>query len=191
MKIIDAIPEADRPIFLFLKYHLRRPSEACVLKWGDFDEINQTFIVRRSLSARTIVESTKTKAIHVIPCHGDFLPVLKKLRGVHPGPYIFVNVRSRFESKRYAIESLNVIWKKACADAGETIDLYSGLKHSSYSQFINEKGLTMGQLQIITDHANIESTKKYAKVEMDLKRQLMETSPKHPPSRKKITKIYE
>lgn len=32
MKIINAIPEQDRPIFLFLKYHLRQPSEACVLQ---------------------------------------------------------------------------------------------------------------------------------------------------------------
>jgi len=174
MKIIEAIPEADRPIFLWLKYHLRRPSEACVLKWWDYDEINKVFVIRRSLSDRQVVESTKTRAVHIIPCHSAFVPVLKRIERTE-SPYIFINQRSRKNDGRYTNESLNIIWKKACAKVGEDIDMYSGLKHSSCSQYLNERGLSFSELQILTDHANPESVKRYGKVEIERKRQLMET----------------
>jgi integrase len=190
MAIINAIPEQDRPIFLWLKYHVRRPSEACALKWGDYDEINQSWIIRRTLSARQLVDSTKTRAIHVIPCHSDFIPVIKKIRQDSLNGFVFVNRRSRFKDKRYTLESLNVLWKAACEKTGECIDLYSGLKHSTCSQMINERGLTLNQVQLVTDHANIESVKKYAKVELDIKRRLME-SPVCPPDTGKIKKLYE
>lgn len=174
MKIINSIPEVDRPIFLWLKYHLRRPSEACVLKWRDYDEINKVFVIRRSLSNRQVVESTKTRAIHIIPCHSKCIQVLKQIKRTD-SPYIFINHRSRKENGRYTNEALNIIWKKACAKAGENIDLYSGLKHSSCSQYLNERGLSFSELQILTDHANPESVKRYGKVEIERKRQLMET----------------
>lgn len=177
MAIIKAIPEADRPIFLWLKYHVRRPSEACTLKWCDYDEINQSWTIRRTLSARKLVDSTKTRAVHVIPCHSAFMPVIRSIRSSDLAGYVFVNQRSRFKDKRYTLESLGVLWKKACAEVGETIDLYSGLKHSTCSQMINEKGLTLNQVQMVTDHANLESVKKYAKVELDIKRRLMEAEP--------------
>jgi integrase len=44
MMIINAIPEEHRPIFLWLKYHLRRPSEACALKWEDYVIPSTTFL---------------------------------------------------------------------------------------------------------------------------------------------------
>jgi integrase len=79
MKIIKSIPKIHRPIFLWLKYHYRRPSEACALNWSDYDVINQIFTIRRTFSGRDLVESTKTREIHHIPCDDDFLPVMKVL----------------------------------------------------------------------------------------------------------------
>jgi hypothetical protein len=52
--------------------------------------------------------------------------------------------------------------------------MYAGLKHSSCCQYINEKGLSMSDLQTITDHARLDSVKRYAKTELDRKRELME-----------------
>jgi len=43
------------------------------------------------------------------------------------------------------------------------------------SQFVNEKRLSMAELQIISGHAKIESVYKYASVELARKRELMET----------------
>ena len=173
MKIINAIPEIHRPIFLWLKYHLRRPSEACAIKWEDYDSINSTFIIRRSISARQLVESTKTAVEHIIPCHSAFETHMKHLR-TSLGEFIFTNPRARRPGKRYANESLNNIWNMACGKGGENIDLYPGLKHSSCSQYVNEKGLSISELQIITDHARLDSVRKYAKVEVSRKRALME-----------------
>lgn len=181
MRIINAIPEEDRPIFLWLKYHLRRPSEACALKKEDYDPFNDVFTIRRTLSARQVVESTKTNTIHVIPCHSEFTEVAKRqLKQV--GDFFFQNPRAKKKGGgRYTDESLNFLWKKACKDAGESIDLYSGLKHSSCCQYLNDKGLSFSELQIITDHANMGSVKQYGRIEMDRKRQLLEirrTGPK-------------
>lgn len=191
MKIIEAIPQQDRPIFLFLKYHLRRPSEACVLKWIDYDEINSVWQIRRTLSDRQIVESTKTRKVHNVPCHSAFLPTLKSLERHEGNPYVFVNPLSRHKPKRYTVESLNRIWRQACKAVEESIDLYSGLKHSSVSQYLNEKNLSYQEVQEITDHANIESVKRYGKVEIDRKRQLMETATRLLPATGKVKKLYE
>jgi integrase len=173
MAIIDAIPEEHQPVFLWLKYHLRRPSEACALYLEDFDPFNKVFTIRRSISFRRMVDSTKTNVEHVIPCHPDFEAVAFKLFKKQVGPFFFTNPLARKEGKRYTNESLNNIWKKACKAAGEDIDLYSGLKHSSCSQYINEKGLSLTDLQAITDHASLESVRKYAKMEVSRKRELM------------------
>jgi len=51
--------------------------------------------------------------------------------------------------------------------------MYAGLKHSSCSQFINEKGGTVDELQMLTDHARRDSVLKYADVELERKRELM------------------
>ena len=64
---------------------------------------------------------------------------------------------ARREGKRYTNESLNIIWKRACKKVGVNIKLYHGLKHSSCTQFINEKGGSDEELQMLTDHARIDS----------------------------------
>ena len=171
--IIEAIPEEHQPIFWFLKYHLRRPSEACALHKCDYDFINKIFIIHRGVSARTVMNSTKTGKEHIIPCHSNMIPLIDYLSQL-PGDYMFQNPGARMEGKRYHGESLNRLWKEACKKTGETIDLYSGLKHSSCSQYVNEQGMSLSDLQIITDHARIDSVHKYAKTEVARKREMME-----------------
>lgn len=173
MAIINAIPEVHRPIFLWLKYHYRRPAEACALMWEDWDEINQVFIVRRSISSRKIVGSTKTGTEHIIPCDRRFLDIMRSLQN-QLGKFVFKNKMARKSGKRYTGESLNNIWKRACKSVGESIDLYSGLKHSSCSQLVNEKGFALSDVQALTDHARLDSVARYAKVGLSRKRGLME-----------------
>lgn len=176
MAVINAIPEEDRPIFLFLKYHLRRPAEACALHKMDYDRFNDSFIVRRSISNEVLVDSTKTGAEHVIPCHSAMIDTVKRLVGENPeSPYLFVNRRARSNGKRYTGNALNKIWRKACAEVGENIDLYSGVKHSSISQMLNEKRMSVSDVQLVSDHARIESLKPYTQATLARKRELMET----------------
>ena len=177
LSILEKIPQEHQPIFYFLKYHLRRPAEAIALHKEDFDGVS--FRIHRSISARQLTGKTKTGEIHNIPCHPDFRELLdiekdKQIRhGLIFSPFMFVNPMARRQGKRYTNESLNIIWKAACKEAGEDIDLYSGLKHSSCSQYINERGLSESELQVITDHARLESVRRYAKTEVARKMELM------------------
>lgn len=172
--VIEAIPEEDQPIFWFLKYHLRRPAEACALHKCDYDQINKVFTIRRSISARKLVTSTKTGREHIIPCHRNLVPLIDHL-AQQPGEFMFQNSRARTEGKRYTGDVLNRIWKAACEKTGENIGLYPGVKHSSCSQYINELGMALSDLQTITDHARLDSVKKYAKTEVARKRELLES----------------
>ncbi|MCG6877673.1 MAG: hypothetical protein LJE96_00730 [Deltaproteobacteria bacterium] len=69
---------------------------------------------------------------------------------------------------------------------GSNIRLYARLKHSSYSQFVSEKGFSESKLQVITDHARLDSVRKYAKTGMARKLELMETKIASINSKKKI-----
>ena len=109
IELINAIPEIYRPPFLWLKYHYRRPGEACVLYKTDYDAINNAFWIRRTISARTLVDTTKTGVAHYAPCHSKFKPIARQLLGTNPwSPYLFVNPRSRRKEQggRYTLESL-------------------------------------------------------------------------------------
>lgn len=172
MAIIEAIPEIHQPIFWWLKYHLRRPSEAMALMKEDYDREGDVFIIRRAFSSKTLVDRTKTGKVHVIPCHPDFKPIMEKLP-VTFSPFFFTNMTGKLDGKHYQHDFLVDLWHKACREVGEDIDMYSGLKHSSCSQYVNEKGLSIDELQMITDHARRESVLKYAAVQAEAKRKLM------------------
>lgn len=169
IKIINAIPVEHQPIFWFLKYHLRRPCEAMALLWEDYDETHDCFVIRRSVSARRIVGRTKTGSEHLIPRHPVFCLPRKGF-----SPFVFTNEKSRYPGKRYGHSTLSRLWKDACNKSGERIRLYAGLKHSSCCQFVNERGYSMSDLQVITDHARLDSVRRYAKTEIARKRELLE-----------------
>ena len=155
-QVLEAIPEEHKPIFYWLKYHLRRPAEAMALHRIDYDQEQDVFIVRRSISNRQFMNRTKTGAEHVVPCHSDFKPFLEQLPK-DLRQFFFTCQASRTEGKRYTHSILNRLWREACNVAGENIDLYSGLKHSSCSQYVNEKHTSLSDLQTITDHARLDS----------------------------------
>jgi integrase len=175
--VIRAIPEEHQPIFWFLKYHLRRPSEACAMLKEDYD--GSVFTIHRGFSAKVPVDRTKTGETHNVPVVSDFLPLLdierrKQHQAGIVSPYFFVNQYSRKAGKHYTLITLERIWHRACAQVGEDIGLYSGLKHSTASQLINEDGRSIHEVQMATDHARLESVRKYAKVEVSAKRAILE-----------------
>jgi len=172
MAIINAIPEEHRPIFLWLKYHLRRPGEAYALHRDDYDSDNDVFIICRCVSSRKVIDFTKTHKEHIIPCHEGFHEIAQELYR-RPSKYMFTCNTSRSDGKRYTDTITLKLWHTACKKVGEDIKMYAGLKHSSCSQYINEKGLSESELQVITDHARLDSVKKYAKTEVARKRELM------------------
>lgn len=153
---------------------MRRPSEAIALHKVDYDKDQNAFLIRRSFSANKLVEQTKTKKQHFIPCHSAFNEIIKTMPVHISSPYFFVNPYGKLDGKRYEAHYIEELWKNACKKVGEEINLYSGLKHSSCSQYVNEKGYSIDQVQMMTDHARRESVKRYASVELDAKRRLFE-----------------
>jgi len=170
--VINAIPEEHQPIFWFLKYHLRRPGEAMALHRLDYDPDFRAFTIRRSVSSKKIIERTKTSQIHIIPCHPDFLETAEACY-YRPTQFLFTNPNAVSEGQRYTHNFMGKLWNKAAKECGETIKMYPGLKHSSCCQYINEKGLSVAELQEITDHAKLDSVKRYAKTELTRKAELM------------------
>jgi len=176
LNVLEKIPKEHQPIFYFLKHTMRRPAEAMALKRIDYDMEQGAFTICRSISDRKVINKTKTGEIHTIPCVDELKPFIdKEMEKAVISEFFFTCATSRNKGKRYSHSILSRIWKKACGEAGEEIDLYSGLKHSSCCQYINEKGLSESQLQAITEHARIESVRYYAKTEVKRKKELMET----------------
>ncbi len=171
IKIIQTIPVEHQPIFWWLKYHYRRPSEAMALHKDDYDKRRDCFIIRRSFSNKELVQHTKTHKIHEIPCHPDFKQWAGRLH-LCVSPYYFTHSSSRMEGKRYQHDFLVDLWNKAAHSCGETIRMYAGLKHSSCTAFINEQGGSVDELQMLTDHSRRDSVLKYADVKLEAKRRI-------------------
>lgn len=153
---VEKIPPEHRPFFMFLYLHLRRPGEACALLKSDYDTSTDTFKIHRGVSANKLVEHTKDKVEHVIPCHPAFKPYLEQAMTENPfSPYMFTHKQSHSTGKRYTGKFYRSIWDKACEEAGEDIDCYRGTKTTRASQMVNEEGVSMSDLQIagLVQHA--------------------------------------
>ena len=176
LKVIDFIPKDEQPIFLWLKYHYKRTCEGIALKWCDYDEVNNAFLVRRSISARQLVESTKTGQVDYIPCAPEFIGIMFNLKKQKHSPddFIFQNPRGRRKGKRWSNDTMNRVWKLACEEAGiKHITVYPATRHSSCTQFVNQKGGNIDELMVMTGHKRRDSALRYAKVNLDHKRRLM------------------
>jgi len=175
--VINSIPIEHQPIFWWLKFHLRRPGEACALLKEDYDQ--GIFLVQRGISARQKHNRTKTGSIYTVPCVEafekwiDFEEKKQRQYGII-STHFFVNPHARNKDKHYKIEFLEKLWNKACEACGEEIDLYRGTKTSTASQMVNEKSYTLDEVQIAGDWKSRESVKKYAKVEVSARKALLE-----------------
>jgi len=169
--IIRAIPEKYQPIFWWLKYHYRRPGEACALHKADFD--GHVFTVHRTFSGQILTATTKTGEVHHVPCHDDFRPHMARMAKTF-SPFFFVNPEGRLMGQPYTLASMERIWNAACQQLGEHITMYAGLKHSSCGQFLNERGGTVSELQEVTDHKRLESVRRYGRMEVQRRKELMQ-----------------
>ncbi len=189
-KAVDLMPMHHRPIFLWMYYHLMREAEACALRWEDWDEVNQNFIVRRSISARQEVNSTKTGKVYVTPCHSDFLPFMKELiRNRSDSPYIFVNPLARNNGQRYSNESIKTAWKNVCSQLDISIRPYAAIRHSRATQMSVELGMTAYEIHEAGTWKRIDSVYKYRDLQLDRKKSLLERKgPEKVPNYLKVVK---
>lgn len=176
-KVIEAIPLDHQPIFWWLKWHLRRPGEAMALRKEDHQD--GVFTVCRGISAKREVSRTKTGEVHNVPMVSEFsywqnVEMGKQRSHSMVTPYLFANPGGRTAGHRYTSPFLNALWHAACQSVGVDIDLYSGLKHSTASQMINEDGYSISQVQMAGDWSSVSVVKKYAKTETGRVKALLE-----------------
>lgn len=174
VRIIEAIDPDHQPIYWWLKFHMRRPAEACALMKHDFD--GDEFTVRRTFSNSVLHETTKHKHITHVPCVEAFKPIyegMRKSEGYLSSQFFFVNPQARTAGKHYTVEGLRNRWKTACKRVGENIQFYSGTKHSSASQLLNEFGLTEHEVRMALD-CSVNTVKSYARAEVKVRKAILD-----------------
>lgn len=179
IEIIKNVEPDHRPIIAFLIMHFRRPGEACALMKED-EGPPWDITIHRTFSDKVLTDTTKTGEIHEISLVEEFKPYYEMERAKQRrigiiSPFFFVNPRGRTEGKHYTVNYLREkVWGPAAKKAGVKISLYPGTKHSSCDIFLNERGGTIDELQIVTDHARRESVLSYGEIKRRRRKELME-----------------
>ncbi len=75
----------------------------------DYDKEQDAFIIRRTFSNKELVQHTKTKKIHVIPCHSEFRKIMQKMPVHMDSPYFFVHPHGKLEGKHYSLDQVQMI----------------------------------------------------------------------------------
>lgn len=162
IKILSALPDSDRPIFVFLFLHGCRPGEARALKLKDIDLIPKMIRIRRTFSLNELRDTTKQKRQNIIPLHPEFMPYIEDvLRSSLPEAFLFVNKRT---GKPYNDETLRKIWHRALKSAGlqdSGLRLYDASRHSFASQLINAN-VPLNVVSKLLGHSSVKMTQRYA-----------------------------
>lgn len=155
-RIIEAIPERDRPIFIFLQTYGVRPGEARALQWDCVDWDKQIITIKRTFSGRTLAETTKTRRVRHLPLVEPVASILREIRGL--GGFVFRNDKGRPYS-----DHLRQIWKAAAASVGAPdATMYQGTRHSLGCRLVQE-GHNLDLVRDLFGHQRSDMTRRYAK----------------------------
>jgi integrase len=157
--ILNIIPDAHKPIFTFLFNQGCRPSEVRALKWKDIQ--SDTVVIRRTWSASTLREQTKTKRIRHNLLFSETLKALPPRR--FGEEFVFTHGKSL--KRHYSHNYLNKIFRQATSQLGLEIELYEATKHSFGTHYVNS-GISKDLLKEWFGHASIKSTEIYAKIKV-------------------------
>jgi integrase len=163
--ILAAIPEAERGIFLALAYLGLRPSEARALGAADYRD--GWIIVDKACKgpgATAPIRGTKTgrgKRLPVPEVLRDWidrhLSTDARLRRLS----LFTNPRT---GRRWTHWALRDRWLKAAKSVGlKRARLYEGTKHTMATDAVR-RGVSERALQTFLGHADVRSTRRYAKL---------------------------
>ena len=167
--ILDAIPEADRGIFLVLARMGLRPGEAVALQAADYQD--GWLHVTRALKGRRLSDPIRAPKNN----RGKRLPVDPELeawieRHVPPerrmrGGLLFENPQGEDPSRRWTPTSLHRRWEAACRAVGltEPISLYEGTKHT-FATNAKRRGVEDRLLQRFLGHRDRRSVERYARL---------------------------
>jgi integrase len=170
-KVLEAIREPKRGIFLALADLMLRPGEARVLRLRDWvgDEIRVERAAKDRLVRGVIrgpKKATGVKTLPVSPRLGRWLEehVSVKRRLADPDGPLFSNPDGKREGW-WSETALRRVWALACERAGVTgVGLYEGTKHSTATH-LKGQGADDRLLASIMGHRDPRSVEKYAKVQ--------------------------
>lgn len=156
-RVLAAIPEARRGIFLALALLGLRPSEAMRLDAADV--VDGWISVRRTKNRQAKRVPVPEALAAWIASH---VPADARLRGepLFRMPY---TGRGRRGEGRWCATSLRRDWRAACAAVGVRAKLYEGTKHSGATALL-ALGVPERTLQALLGHRDARSTRRYARL---------------------------
>jgi integrase len=163
--VLEAIPEAERGIFLALARMGLRPSEAVALDAADYrDGWLMVGKARKGWKLSSPIRGTKSGAVKRLPVPEP----LEAWIEAHLGPDarfqrrpLFANPRT---GQRWTPTALRGVWVRALDAAGAPpIGLYEGTKHSFATDALL-RGVPERALQAYLGHADVRSTRRYARL---------------------------
>jgi integrase len=164
-RVLEAIPERDRGIFVAMAYMGLRPGEARALTIADCHD--GWLKVDKAIKGKSVsapVRGTKTGKPKSLP-----MPeVLQAWIGQHVDRSGRLSRQPLFPNPRtgrpWAHKALQRIWNDAVESAGlPHISLYEGTKHSMATDAMR-RGVSERALQRFLGHTSVQSTRRYARL---------------------------
>ena len=169
-RVLEAIPEAERGIYIMAVEEVFRPGELRALNVADYDFKSHTVTVRRAMDGDTNAATrklTKEEDVRVRQVTDRMAAWLdaqianeERLKGSRP---LFVNPDGRTApGGRYNAQALRLGWQRAAESVGlGHVGMYEGTKHSTLTEG-RRRGLPLDQLQKAAGHKDARSTEVYA-----------------------------
>ena len=156
-KVIEHIPDKDKPIFEFMRHYGCRLNEAGgLLKRNVYLDNDPAYVVIQTVLTENgkLKPYTKTKRLKV-------LPILPELRSIFDtngdGEFVFTR-----RGRPYRKRTFEYIWNRANKLSGiKKINLYNAVRHSFGCQRLNE-GYSLDEIRAVMGHTNPKTTERYA-----------------------------
>ncbi|WP_028844901.1 MULTISPECIES: tyrosine-type recombinase/integrase [Thermodesulfovibrio] len=188
--ILENTPDEDKPILLFLMLTGTRPAEARALKVKNVDLKQGIIYIDSSFSKNTLRPKRKGKnsPLLVIPIHPELKPMLEsQIRGKMPEAFVFINPRTR---NPYSQDSLIRLWQsiRKKLNLPENLRLYDATRHSLASNLLNQ-GANLSDISKILGHTNITTTTRYAHIDLQRQKIVLNLISLYPKEREKLKQI--
>lgn len=173
-KILEVVPEPDKPIITFSMFHGLRPGETRALKVRDIDLNNRSINVHATFSNEVYRPRRKgrgAKAV-TIPIHpASWEYIQQRVRSSTPDAWLFPNPRT---GDRYNVQRWDKTWNLIRDKLGLwNMIPYQMTRHSFASQ-LGAAGVPVQTIQGLLGHSEIQTTMKYTLDNLESKRAAIE-----------------
>ena len=159
-RVLAAIPEGARGIFLSLALLGLRPSEAIRLRASDYQPGEPGWLtITRTKNGQVKRLPVPSELADWIAEHGK----LDALQGAAPLFRLPYAGRGKYPTGAWNPTSLRRVWAIACRETGASASLYEGTKHSRATDLLRQ-GVPERVLQAILGHRDVRSTRRYARL---------------------------